>query len=443
MNENNNKLKRNKSNKLKNHQNEQSNSSDSPLQNAIEQLRQACDYLKIDSNIFKFLSSPQQIVVVNCPVVMDNGSIQMFEGFRVLHSNIRGPGKGGIRYSLSVDINEVQALAMWMTWKCAVVNLPLGGAKGGVHCEPRKMSQKELERLTRRFTSAIIDVIGPEVDIPAPDMNTNAQTMAWIMDTYSMGIGKTTPAVVTGKPVEIGGSLGRPSATGVGAAYILREFAKRQILPLEEQTVVIQGFGNVGSWAAKTLSGWGVKILGVSDISGGYFNENGLNVDELFEYIRKPENRTLEQYAGNVKRITNAELLELECDFLLPCAMENQITAKNAASLRCKFIVEGANGPTTPEADIILYDKGIDVLPDILANAGGVIVSYFEWVQDLSQLRWSLERVNSELEKIILDAFDKVYKLKEEEGNISYRLAAYLIAVQRVAKALEYRGIYP
>lgn len=443
MNDNNNKHKKNKSIKLEIHQNGQKNLANSPFENAVEQLRQACDYLKIDSDIFKFLSSPQQIVVVNCPVIMDNGSIQMFEGFRVLHSNVRGPGKGGIRYSLSVDINEVQALAMWMTWKCACVNLPLGGAKGGVHCEPGKMSQKELERLTRRFTSAIIDVIGPEVDILAPDMNTNAQTMAWIMDTYSMGIGKTTPAVVTGKPVEIGGSLGRPSATGVGVSYVLREFAKRQKLPLNEQKVVIQGFGNVGSWVAKKLSSWNVKVIGVSDISGGIYNENGLNVDELFEYINKPENRSLENYNDDVKRITNAELLELKCDFLLPCAMENQITEKNAKKLRCKYIVEGANGPTTPIADKILYKKGIHILPDILANAGGVIVSYFEWVQDLSQLRWSLERVNSELEKIILDAFDNVYKMKVKEGDISYRLAAYLIAVQRVAKALEYRGIYP
>ncbi|MHA1728726.1 MAG: Glu/Leu/Phe/Val family dehydrogenase [Promethearchaeota archaeon] len=415
----------------------------SPLQNAIEQLRQACEYLKIDEFIFTFLSHPQQIVIVNCPVKMDNGSVEMFEGFRILHSNARGPGKGGIRYSLQVDMDEVTALSMWMTYKTALVNLPLGGAKGGVKVDVNRLSRTEIERLTRRYTSAIIDVIGEDIDIPAPDMGTNAQTMGWMMDTYSMGVGKTTPGVVTGKPIEIGGSLGRESATGVGISYVLREFVKRKNMNLEEQTIVIQGFGNVGSWAAKTLYDWGAKIIGISDISGGYFNENGLNVNELFDYIRKPENKTLEKYQGDVKKVTNDELLRIKCDFLCPCAMENQITEKNAEDIAAKFIVEGANGPTTPKADKILKTRGIDLIPDILANAGGVIVSYFEWVQDLSQLRWSLARVNSELEKIILDAFNNVFNLKVENGDISYRLAAYLIAVQRVAKAVEYRGIYP
>ncbi|MCP4760355.1 MAG: Glu/Leu/Phe/Val dehydrogenase [archaeon] len=415
---------------------------DSPLNNAIAQLKEACDYLKIDEDIFQFLKFPQQTTVVAVPVKMDDGSLQVFEGFRVLHSNIRGPGKGGIRYSLDVDMGEVQALAMWMTWKCACANLPLGGAKGGVTVDPRKLSLRELERLTRRFTSSIIDVIGPDIDIPAPDMNTSGREMAWIMDVFSMSSGKTIPGVVTGKPIEIGGSLGRNSATGVGVSFVLRDFTKKRNLNLKNLKVVIQGFGNVGSWAAKTLHDWGVKVIGISDISGGYFNNEGLDITAIFNYISKPENKTLEKYQGNIKRITNSELLELSCDFMLPCALQNQIIKDNASKLKCKYIIEGANGPTTPEADKILIDKGIEIIPDIIANAGGVICSYFEWVQDLSQLRWTIERVQKELEKVILEAFNAVYILKEEK-KISFRLAAYLIAVQRVAKALKYRGFYP
>jgi len=398
--------------------------------------------LNISEDIFNFLANPQQIVAVSVPVKMDDGKIEVFEGYRVLHSNARGPGKGGIRYSPDVDMDEVMALAMWMTWKCACVNLPLGGAKGGVTCDTQKMSKLELERLTRRFTSSIIEVIGPEKDIPAPDMNTSGETMAWIMDTYSMGVGKTVPGVVTGKPIEIGGSLGRTSATGVGVSFMVRELAKRKKLDLKKCTAVVQGFGNVGSWAAKTLYEWGIKIIAVSDISGGYYNPDGLDIEKMFKYAE--EHKILENYPDKkLKKIGNEELLQIECDFLIPAALENQITSDNAGKLKCKFIVEGANGPTTPEADEILFKKGIDVIPDILANAGGVTCSYFEWVQDLSALRWSLERVNEELEKIMLDAFDKVYEMKEKEKKISYRLAAYLIAVQRVAKAVQYRGFYP
>jgi len=414
----------------------------SPFTNAVAQLRLACNYLNISEDIFNFLANPQQIVAVSVPVKMDDGKIEVFEGYRVLHSNARGPGKGGIRYSPDVDMDEVMALAMWMTWKCACVNLPLGGAKGGVTCDTQKMSKLELERLTRRFTSSIIEVIGPEKDIPAPDMNTSGETMAWIMDTYSMGVGKTVPGVVTGKPIEIGGSLGRTSATGVGVSFMVRELAKRKKLDLKKCTAVVQGFGNVGSWAAKTLYEWGIKIIAVSDISGGYYNPDGLDIEKMFKYAE--EHKILENYPDKkLKKIGNEELLQIECDFLIPAALENQITSDNAGKLKCKFIVEGANGPTTPEADEILFKKGIDVIPDILANAGGVTCSYFEWVQDLSALRWSLERVNEELEKIMLDAFDKVYEMKEKEKKISYRLAAYLIAVQRVAKAVQYRGFYP
>jgi glutamate dehydrogenase (NAD(P)+) len=414
----------------------------SPYTNAIAQLRLACNYLNISEDIFNFLANPQQIVAVSVPVKMDDGKIEVFEGYRVLHSNARGPGKGGIRYAPNVDMDEVMALAMWMTWKCACVNLPLGGAKGGVTCDTRKMSKTELERLTRRFAASIIEVIGPETDIPAPDMNTGSQEMAWIMDTYSMGVGKTVPGVVTGKPIEIGGSLGRTSATGVGVSFMVRELAKRKKLDLKKSTVVVQGFGNVGSWVAKTLYEWGAKIIAVSDISGGYSNPEGLDIEKMFNYVE--EHRILENYPDKkLKKIGNEELLQIDCDFLIPAALENQITADNAGKLKCKFIVEGANGPTTPEADEILFKKGIDVIPDILANAGGVTCSYFEWVQDLSALRWSLDRVNEELEKIMLEAFDQVYQMKEKEKKISFRLAAYLIAVERVAKAVRFRGFYP
>jgi glutamate dehydrogenase (NAD(P)+) len=410
----------------------------SPFSNAITQLKQGCDYLNFSDDIFKFLSKPMRIVSVSCPIIMDDGNLEVFEGYRVLHSNSRGPGKGGIRYAPQVDQDEVKALAMWMTWKCSVVDLPLGGAKGGITCDPTKLSEKELEKLTRRFTASIIDVIGPELDIPAPDMNTNAQTMAWMMDTYSMGVGKTTPGVCTGKPVEIGGSLGRNAATGRGLSYVLRDYLKREKIELRDQKIVIQGFGNVGSWAAQTLFDWGAKIIGISDISGGFYNPNGLDINELVSF--KTNHPTLESYK-NAEKISNNELLQLDCDILSPCALENQITEDIADKLSCKMIIEGANGPTTPRADIILNERGIDLLPDILANAGGVTCSYFEWVQDVQSLFWSLEKVNQELERVLLKAFADVYNLKKEK-KISYRLAAYLIALKRVAKAVQYRGIY-
>jgi glutamate dehydrogenase (NAD(P)+) len=412
-----------------------------PWENALKQLKNACDYLDLDKNIYEYLSHPQRIVIVNCPVKMDDGSLKVFEGFRILHSNARGPGKGGIRYSMNVDMDEVKALSMWMTWKTATVGIPLGGAKGGVTCNPREMSENELEHLTRRFTQSIINVIGPEIDILAPDMNTTPKMMAWIMDTYSMAKGATITGVVTGKPVEIGGSLGRTQATGHGVAYIANQYAQKHGMKSEQCTAVVQGFGNVGQYACLTLKNYGYKIIATSDISGGYYNPDGLDIEEMFAYISDPANRTLEGYT-KAKKITNEELLELECDFLCPCALENQITIENASKIQCKCVVEGANGPTTPEADEILEKMGIDVIPDILANAGGVTVSYFEWIQDKQGLFWDLDEVNRQLETILCRAFDAIRDLKKEK-NISYRLAAYLIAVQRVAKAIELRGIYP
>jgi glutamate dehydrogenase (NAD(P)+) len=408
-----------------------------PYVNAVIQLKKACDYLGINENVFRYLSKPMRIVEVSCPVVMDNGKLEVFKGYRVLHNNVRGPGKGGIRYSPNVNLDEVIALSMWMTWKTSVVDLPYGGAKGGITVDPNKLSPRELEHLTRRFTSAIIDLIGPDIDIPAPDMNTNPQIMAYLFDTYSMGIGKTTPGVCTGKPIEIGGSLGRNQATGRGLSYIVRDYCKREKIDPKKQTVVIQGFGNVGSWAAKTLSEFGYKIIGVSDITGGYFDPAGLSIDDLFKHIQS--HKTLENYDKG-KKISNEELLELKCDVLCPCAMEDQITKDNAEKLQCKYIFEGANGPITPEADVILERRKIEVLPDILVNSGGVTCSYFEWVQNIQSLFWSLEQVNNELERVMLSAFDDIYKLKKEK-NITYRLAAYLIAVKRVARAVEYRGI--
>lgn len=412
-----------------------------PWENALTQLKNACDFLGLSPDIYAYLSHPQRIVTVSVPVVMDDGHLEVFEGHRVLYNTALGPGKGGIRYAPNVDLDEVKALACWMTWKTSVVGIPLGGAKGGIRCDPNKMSKKELERMTRRYTANIINVIGPDQDIPAPDMNTNPQTMSWMMDTYSMGKGRTVYGVVTGKPVELGGSLGRTAATGVGVSYMLREYARRYNIPLPGTKVVVQGFGNVGTYAAKTLHEWGMKVIGVSDISGAYYDENGLDIPKMFAYISDLSHKTLEG-CGIGKKITNGQLLELDCTFLCPCALENQITRENAAKIKAKCIVEGANGPTTPEADKILESKGIDVVPDILANAGGVTCSYFEWVQDLQSHFWSLEKVNEELERIMLMAFDEVYKMKFAK-SVSYRLAAYLIAVQRVAKAIELRGIYP
>jgi glutamate dehydrogenase/leucine dehydrogenase len=411
-----------------------------PLEVAHQQLENAASLLKLDEGLVEYLKTPDRVLTVKVPVRMDDGRIKVFVGYRSQHCGVRGPYKGGIRYHPEVTLEEVIALSMWMTWKCAVVNIPYGGGKGGVACNPKEMSRSELERLTRRYTSAILPIIGPDRDIPAPDVYTTPEVMSWIMDTYSNFKGFTVPGVVTGKPVEVGGSHGRVSSTGRGVAIIAREGLKLLGLPVRGAQVVIQGFGNVGYFAAKVLSDWGAKIIGVSDSKGGIYNRNGINVDKLLNHKLK---------TGSVigfedaKTISHDELLSVECDVLIPAALENAINKENAPNINAKIICEGANGPTTPEADIILEEKEIMVIPDILANAGGVVVSYFEWVQDLNRYFWDEERVNSELEKIMVESFNQVIRTREEFKDISLRNAAMILALRRVVRAFELRGLWP
>ncbi len=408
---------------------------------AKKQIDIVAKVMDLDSNIVSYLKRIERSLIVSIPIMMDDGKLKIFEGYRVHHSTVRGPGKGGIRYSLNVTLDEVKALATWMTWKSSLLNLPFGGAKGGVFVDPLKLSKKELERLTRRYTAEIINFIGPDIDIPAPDVNTNAQIMAWIMDVYSMQKGRTIPGVVTGKPIEIGGSVGRDSATGMGMFYVLEALSNKLNYDLKSMSIIIQGFGNVGGWIADILYDYGSKILAVSDIFGGIYSEKGLNIKELLEW--RDQGKFLRDFnKNNYKHISNEELLTTKCDVLVPAALENQITNINADKINCKIILEGANGPTTPEADKILHNKGILVIPDILANAGGVCVSYFEYIQDIHSYFWSLDRVNKELKKIIVDAFENVYKISKEK-NLILRTAAYIIALSRVAKAVELRGIFP
>ena len=412
-----------------------------PFEIAKEQIDIVAKEMGLDPNITKYLKRIERALIVSIPIMMDDGSLQIFEGYRVHHSTVRGPGKGGLRFAPNVNLDEVKALATWMTWKCSLLKLPLGGAKGGICVNPRELSRKELEKLTRRFTTGIINIIGPDIDIPAPDVNTNAQIMAWIMDTYSMNKGRSVPGVVTGKPIEIGGSVGRNSATGMGLYFVIDAMCEKLSCKLESQTIVIQGFGNVGGWIASLLYERGCKILAVSDISGGLYHSEGLQIDKLLEWTR--EGNYLKDYDDDrYKLITNSELLTTECDVLIPAAIENQITKENANDINCKIILEGANGPTTPDADQILFDKGIHVIPDILANAGGVCVSYFEYVQDIRAYFWDLDRINKELKRILLEAFEDVYKVYEER-KIQLRTAAYIIAVSRIAKAFDLRGIFP
>ena len=395
----------------------------------------------LDPNIVKFIKRVERSLIVSIPIQKDNGEIEIFEGYRVHHSTIRGPGKGGIRFAPGVNLDEVKALATWMTWKTSLLNLPLGGAKGGVCVDPKKLSRKELEKLTRRYTAEIINIIGPDIDIPAPDVNTNAQIMAWMMDTYSMNKGRAIPGVVTGKPIEIGGSVGRESATGMGLYYVIEALCKKLNLDLRSQEIIIQGFGNVGGWIARLLNNHGCKILAVSDISGAIYYKEGLDIGKLLEWTS--QGNPLKPFNDNrYKLITNNDLITTQCDILIPAALENQITQENANDIKCKILLEGANGPTTPKADKILYKKGIHVVPDILANAGGVCVSYFEYVQDIRAYFWDLDRINKELKRILLKAFEEVYRVSKER-NISLRTAAYILAVSRVAKAIELRGIFP
>jgi len=412
---------------------------ESPFESMMERFRNAAEILNLDEGMFQFLANPFKQVIVSIPVVMDDGRIEVFEGYRVIHNNVHGPSKGGIRYAPDVTLDEVKALASWMTWKCAVVNVPFGGAKGGVRCDPKKLSMAELERLTRRYTANLLEVFGPDRDIPAPDMNTNEQVMAWIMDTYSMNSHKTETAVVTGKPIILGGSHGRKEATGRGVVTVtLAALGKIGLMP-NKATVVVQGFGNVGAVSADLMYQQGSRIIAVSDISGGYFNEKGLNIPEMINYM-KSNNNSLEGYP-DADPISNSELLELECDVLIPAAKEDQISRENAPNIKARIISEGANGPVTANADSILNEKGIMVIPDILANAGGVTVSYFEWVQDRQGYFWTEERVNRRLNRMMRSAFDNIYGVSEQY-NITLRQAAYVYAIDRVAKTLKLRGIY-
>ena len=399
---------------------------------------EAANRLDLDEGLQKVLRTPAREITVAIPVQLDDGRLEVFTGYRVQHSIARGPAKGGIRFAPDVTLDEVRALASWMTWKCAVVNIPLGGGKGGVICEPKILSQKELERITRRYTAELFEFIGPDKDVPAPDINTNEQTMAWIMDTYSMHSRHTVTAVVTGKPLNLGGSRGRAEATGRGCMLVTREALKRFGKSPSDTTVVIQGFGNVGGMAARLMSRMGFKIVAVIEWDGAVYNSNGLDIESLMQHRR--ETGSIVDFAEG-ENIDRNEALFLDCDVLLPAAKENVITSQNAQRIRAKILCEGANGPTTAAADSILADKGIFVIPDILANAGGVTVSYFEWVQDRQGFFWNEEMVNSRLEEIMVDSFADVVSYAEKHG-VHNRTAAYMVALDRVAFAIKLRGIY-
>lgn len=408
-----------------------------PLESMMSRFDVAAKLLGLDEDTYNMLKSPAKQVIVNLPVTMDNGRVEVFEGFRVVHNVNLGPGKGGIRYAMDVDLDEVRALAAWMTWKCAVVNIPFGGAKGGIRCEPRKMSQGELERLTRAYTSALSEVFGPEKDIPAPDMGTGAQEMAWIMDEFSKIKGFSSPAVVTGKPLVLGGSKGRVEATGRGVMVTARSaMAKLKITPAQA-TAAVQGFGNVGSISARLLATQGIKIIGISDVTGAYYNKNGIDIVEAVQFTEANRGQ-LEGFKG-AEKITNEELLTLDVDVLVPAALQDQITMHNAHDIKAKLIVEGANGPTSANADEILNSKGILIVPDILANAGGVTVSYFEWVQNRLGYFWTEERVNRRADRTMKEAFETVYQAAQKY-NTTMRIAAYIVAIEKVANTQKLRG---
>jgi glutamate dehydrogenase (NAD(P)+) len=409
-----------------------------PFEAMMQRFDHAAELLDLDEGIYKILRHPEKQIVTSIPVAMDNGEVEVFTGFRVLYNTSRGPAKGGIRFDLGVTLEEVTALAAWMTWKCAVVDIPFGGAKGGVICEPFRMSTAELERLTRRYTASILEVLGPESDVPAPDVNTNEQVMAWIMDTYSMHKRHTVTAVVTGKPVTMGGSLGRREATGRGVKIVVKEALRELGMPLNGTKVAVQGFGNVGSVAAQLLEEEGLTVVAISDKTGGIHNPNGIYVSEALEWIR--QNRFLEGFPGG-DPVTNEQLLEIDCDVLAPCALENVITRRNAGNIKAKIIAEGANGPTTAFADAILEEKGVFVIPDILANAGGVTVSYFEWVQNREGYYWRESTVIERLREVMIRAFDQVLQYSKSH-NVNMRTAAYMLSIDRVASVHKLRGIY-
>ena len=398
----------------------------------------AAQKLNLDDGLWKILRYPQREIIVHIPVAMDNGTLEVFTGFRVQHSIARGPAKGGVRYSPDVTLDEVRALASWMTWKCAVVNIPFGGAKGGIIVDPKKLSLSELEKMTRRYTAELIEFLGPEKDVPAPDMGTSEQTMAWMMDTYSMHMRQTVTAVVTGKPINIGGSRGRREATGRGVMIVCDEALKKFNMSRESTRVVVQGFGNVGSNAAKLMADGGYKIIGIAEYDGGLFNRNGINIDNLLEH--RDRNKTIVGFTG-AEAADPKELLLTDCEILIPAATENVITSQNAAGIKAKIICEGANGPTTATADEILADKKVFVIPDILANAGGVTASYFEWVQDRQGYFWKESAVNEQLEFILREAFEDVVHFSETH-SVNNRIAAYMLAISRVAHTIKLRGIY-
>jgi glutamate dehydrogenase (NAD(P)+) len=398
----------------------------------------AAEILGLEPGIYNYLKRPSRQVIISIPIQMDDGRIEIFEGYRVIHNDILGPSKGGIRYSPDVTLDEVKALAAWMTWKCAVMNIPFGGAKGAVRCDVTKLTPVEIEKITRRYTSNLLDIFGPDRDIPAPDMNTNEQIMAWIMDTYSMHMRRTETAVVTGKPLILGGSLGRREATGRGCMIVTLQAMAKLGIKAKGATVAVQGFGNVGSVTAQLLAEQGCRIIGISDISTALHNPKGIDIPKALAWVAK--NRLLEGFKGG-EPISQEDLLELQCDVLIPAAMEEQITAANAPRIRSKIIAEGANGPTDATADPILQEKGILVIPDILANAGGVTVSYFEWAQDRAGYFWTLDRVNHRLERMMRQSFDAVYE-KATEFNVPLRIGAYILAIDKVAKTLKIRGIY-
>ena len=414
-----------------------------PYQSFIEVLEKAADMLALEKSEYSSLEFPERELKVSIPVEMDDGSLQTFEGYRIQHSSHRGPCQGGIRYDTEVNCEEIKALAAWMSFKCAVANIPYGGAKGGVKVDVSSLSKNELKRLTRRYTAMILPIIGPETDIAAPDVNTNAEIMGWIMDTYSFIKGRTVPSVVTGKPIEIGGSLGRFAATGRGVMIATLEIMRRLGVSVEGKRVVVQGFGNVGSIAAQLLEEKGCIVVGASNKTGAIYNRQGLNLKSLFEYLEDDKDRDLAGFdQPDTVHMSNQELLLQSCELLIPAAMENQITEENADKIQATLIVEGANGPTTPAADKILEQKGVTVIPDILANAGGVIVSYFEWVQNIQSLTWDEDEVNENLERIMLRACGEVWD-KADEKETSLRMGAYMTALQRLVAAKKIRGIFP
>ena len=411
---------------------------ENPFESMMSRFDRAAQLLELDPDLYAVLRSPSRELKVYIPTRMDSGRIQVFEGYRVQHNFARGPAKGGIRYAPDVNLEEVRALAAWMTWKCAVVNVPFGGAKGGIICDPQQMSSGELERMTRRYAAELLDFIGPEKDVPAPDMNTNEQTMAWIMDTYSMHARHTVTAVVTGKPIDLGGSSGRREATGRGLLFVINEATKRFNMVPPSTRVVVQGSGNVGGIGALLLHQSGYKVVAISDVHGGIYNPNGIDIPKALDYLKAT--RSFEGYEG-VEYVSNSELLELECEVLVPAATENQITSHNADRLKCKVLAEGANGPTTAAADQILHEKGIFVIPDILANAGGVTVSYFEWVQDRMGYFWREDVVNERLQDKMVASFNDLCRYADAHA-VDTRTAAYMLAIDRVAYDTRMRGFY-